>query len=318
MGMTPRLSTLALLVSLLSAPVAAMVCDGAVADAARDRNIPVRVRMPDGGSGLAPVILFSHGLGGSVDAGTAFAEQWAKAGFLVIHVQHPGSDRSAWQGGSNPKAALAGAANGQQLMDRVGDMKRVADSVQSGAKIGACDLGRGDIRRLGAAGHSFGAHTVLALAGQTFGPLGARGQDPRFKAVAALSPIAPRNEAANAPAAFGAIRIPVFAATGSEDGSPFAGGKSLTEITAARASVFSALPSSRTGQASVGLWIDGADHAAFSGGGGRAGARADRHATAVVGAATTAFFKANLGGDGKPDLSAARAILGAGDRLEAK
>jgi predicted dienelactone hydrolase len=300
---------------LVAAPsAAAPVCDGVLPDPSRQRDIPVRVRMPEGGAGKAPVILFSHGLGGSVDAGAAFAGQWAKAGFLVIHVQHPGSDRAVWQGSGKPRKALAEAATGRQLMARVGDMKRVADSVQSGARIGACDLGRGDIARLGAAGHSFGAHTVLALAGQKYGPPGARGQDSRFRAVAALSPIAPDNDAAKAPAAYGGIAIPVLAATGSKDGSPLAKGRSLAEITAARAAVFTALPPSRTGQASVGLWLEGADHAAFSGGG-RAGVTPDAHVTAVISAATTAFFTSNLGGNGRPDLSAARRLLAPGDRL---
>lgn len=314
--MKPLILTFALLAAApaLSAPV----CDGTIADPARNRSIPVRIRMPDGAAAQAPVILFSHGLGGSVEGGTAFAKEWAKAGFLVIHVQHPGSDSGAWQGKANPKAALTAAANGRQLMERVGDMKRVADAVQAGQVIGACDLKRGDPARMGAAGHSFGAHTVLALAGQSFGPLGARGLDSRFKAVAALSPIAPRNDPARAKAAFGGIRIPLLSATGSEDGSPFANGKSLAEIAAARASVFEALPASRTGEASIGLWIDGADHAALSGGGGRAGAIPNPHATSLIGAATTAFFKVNLGGNGKPDLAATRALMAPGDRLSVR
>ena len=309
-------AALALAALMAAAPLlAAPVCDGILPDPKRGRDIPVRVRMPDGGAGKAPVILFSHGLGGSVEAGTAFAKAWAKAGFLVIHVQHPGSDTGVWKGSGNPKQALTGAANGRQLMARVADMGRAADAVQAGTRVGACNLATGDIARLGAAGHSFGAHTVLALAGQSFGPMGARGRDPRIRAVAALSPIAPRNDAAKAPAAFGGIAIPVLAATGSEDGSPFANGKSLAEITAARAAVFTALPPSRTGKASVGLWLEGADHGAFSGGGERSGGSPNAHATAVVSAATTAFFTANLGGNGRPDLAAARSLLAPGDRL---
>jgi predicted dienelactone hydrolase len=306
--------------ALLSAtPVlAAPVCDGVIADAARQRDIPVRVRMPEGASTRAPVILFSHGLGGSVEGGTNYGIAWAKAGFLVVHVQHPGSDSGLWQGSANPRTRLTAAANGQQLMARVGDMRRVADALEAGNRVGACNLGRGDPQRLGAAGHSFGAHTVLALAGQDFGPMGARGRDPRFRAVAALSPIAPGNDPAKAPAAFGAIAIPVLAATGSADGSPFAKGKSLAEITAARAAVFTALPASRTGAANVGLWVEGADHAALSGGGGRKGGTPNAHATALVSAATMAFFAANLGGNGVPDMQVARRLLAPGDKLASK
>ena len=161
---------LAVLCLAPTAAAAAQVCDGAIADPARDRSIPVRVRMPEAGAGRAPVILFSHGLGGSVEAGTLFAEQWAKDGFLVVHVQHPGSDQSVWQGQRGGIGRLKRAADGEQLKDRVLDMRRVADAVAAGARVGACSLARADATRLGAAGHSFGAHTVLALAGQRFGP----------------------------------------------------------------------------------------------------------------------------------------------------
>jgi predicted dienelactone hydrolase len=311
---------LALLLALaLAAPAvaAAPVCDGIIADAPRERQIPVRVRMPEGSAARAPVILFSHGLGGSVDAGTDFAREWAKAGFLVVHVQHPGSDSSVWRGQANPRGALEKAAGGPQLEARVLDMRRVADAVAAGTRVGACSLARGDAARLGAAGHSFGAHTVMALAGQRFGPRGAAGADPRFRAVAALSPTAPGNDAANAPAAFGAIRVPVLAATGSRDGSPLARGRSLDEVVAARAAVFTALPPSATGQGHVGLWVEGADHGAF-GGNSRLRRANDPRVTQLIAAATTAFFAAHLGGNGVPDLRAARPLLGPGDRLAQK
>lgn len=296
---------------------AAPVCDGAITDTARRRSIPVRVRMPEGGAARAPVILFSHGLGGSVDAGTDFARAWVAAGFLVIHVQHPGSDSAVWRGAADPRGALMGAAGGQQLQARVLDMRRVADAVAAGQAVGACSLKRGDAARLGAAGHSFGAHTVLALAGQRFGPMGAALADPRFIAIAALSPMPPRNSAANAPAAFGAIRVPLLTATGSRDGSPLARDRSLDEVVAARAAVFTALPASASGRGTVGLWVEGADHAAF-GGNARPRRPNDPRVTALVAETTTAFFTAQLGGGGVPDLRKARALLHPGDRIDVK
>jgi predicted dienelactone hydrolase len=307
-----------LLIALLAAPAAAApVCDGFVTDSARNRQIPVRVRMPEGGSARAPVILFSHGLGGSVDAGTLYARDWARAGFLVVHVQHPGSDRSVWQGRRGGLGRLKAAAGGDELRDRVADMGRVAEAVAAAERVGACDLRRGDAARIGAAGHSFGAHTVLAIAGQRFGPRGALGRDSRFRAVAALSPMPPGTDPAAAPAAFGAVAVPVLTATGSADGSPLAAGKSLEEVVAARAAVFPALPPSRSGKGQVGLWLEGAAHADF--GGNATGRRSsDPHVVAVVSAATTAFFRAHLGGSGVPDLAAARALLAPGDRIETR
>lgn len=309
--------TLAALLLAAVPALSAPVCDGAIADPSRGRSIPVRVRMPETGPAKAPVILFSHGLGGSVEAGTLLAQQWARAGFLVVHFQHPGSDHSVWKGQQGGFGKLKAAAGGQQLQDRVLDMGRVAEAVAGGAKVGACNLGQGDATRMGAAGHSFGAHTVLALAGQTFGPRGAAGRNPRFRAVAALSPMSPGNDAANAPAAFGDIRIPVLAATGSADGSPLARDRSLEEVVAARAAVFPALPASRTGNGHVGLWLQGATHSDF-GGNARGRRQSDGHVVAVTTAATTAFFRAHLGGGGKPDLSVARSLLAAGDRIDQK
>lgn len=297
--------------------LAAAVCDGIIRDPARSRDIPVRVRLPDGAASRAPVILFSHGLGGSVDAGTLYAQDWAKAGFLVVHVQHPGSDQSVWKGQAGGIGRLKAAAGGEQLKARVADMGRVADAVAAAERVGSCDLGRGDSGRIGAAGHSFGAHTVLALAGQRFGPLGPSGRNPRIRAVAALSPMPPGSDPATAPQAFGAIAIPVLTATGSADGSPLAAGKSLEQVVAARAAVFPALPPSRSGKAHVGLWLDGATHADF-GGNARGRRASDPHVVAVTTAATTAFFRAHLGGNGVPDLAPARALLAPADRISQK
>lgn len=306
---------LALSASAAAMPVAAApVCDGVITDSARARSIPVRVRMPARGAARAPVILFSHGLGGSVDAGTDFARQWAEAGFLVVHVQHPGSDSAVWRGAAGPRGGLMQAANGRQLQARVLDMRRVADAVVAGQAVGACSLARGDAARLGAAGHSFGAHTVMALAGQRFGPMGAALADPRFIAIAALSPMPPRNSASTAPAAFGAIRVPLLTVTGSRDGSPLARDQSLAEVVAARAAVFPALPPSASGRSTVGLWVDGTDHAAF---GGHVRPN-DPRVTALVAEATTAFFTAQLGGNGNPDLRQARALLHPADRIDLK
>lgn len=301
---------------LLLAPVplrAEQSCDGSLRDPARQRDIPVRVRMPDGASGPAPTVLFSHGLGGSVEAGRVFAEAWAKAGHLVIHVQHPGSDMAVWRGPGGASALLR-AANARELEARLADMRFVASQVGTALRVGACRLAVGDRERLAAAGHSFGAITVMHLA--RAGPAAA---PPRFRAVIALSPQSPGNRAEWAPAAFGRIAIPVLVATGSRDGSPLARGMPPEAVTAARWAVFEALPPSATGEAHVGLWIEGATHADFSGGSPRQGFRPDPHATSLVAAASLAFLEANLRrATGRPDLGAARAMLKPGDRLATK
>jgi len=85
-------ATVAIVAATLSAPAIAtpVVCNAVWTDAARSgRAVPVRIRMPEG-SGRAPVILFSHGLGGDLDAGTDWVTAWNEAGFMTVNIQHAG------------------------------------------------------------------------------------------------------------------------------------------------------------------------------------------------------------------------------------
>ena len=100
----------------------------------------------------------------------------------VLHVQHPGSHRDNLREGLQ---ALRAAASGEQLLARVGDVAFVLDEAARHARSGGpwAQL-RADA--VGVSGHSFGAHTVQALAGQRFAA-GAV-DDPRPRAFAAFSP----------------------------------------------------------------------------------------------------------------------------------
>src|SRR3990167_3541328 len=57
---------------------------------------PVRVFVP-GGKGAFPVILFSHGLGGSREGNRFLGEHWARRGYVAVFLQHPGSDTGVWK-----------------------------------------------------------------------------------------------------------------------------------------------------------------------------------------------------------------------------
>ena len=70
--------------------------DLTVHDAARNRDIPVRVYLP-ANTAPAPVILFSHGLGGSRAGSVFLGEHWAARGCVAVFLQHPGSDESVWK-----------------------------------------------------------------------------------------------------------------------------------------------------------------------------------------------------------------------------
>src|SRR5277367_31956 len=82
---------------LAVATVAPKTVDLTVHDAARDRDIPLRVYLPTN-TAPVPVILFSHGLGGNREGSQFMGEHWAARGYVAVFLQHPGSDDSVWKG----------------------------------------------------------------------------------------------------------------------------------------------------------------------------------------------------------------------------
>ena len=226
------------------------VLDEAWHDAARSRELPMRIRVPSA-PGRWPVVVYSHGLGGSRAGGDAWGHAWCQAGVLVLHVQHPGSDGAVFRQGMQ---ALRAAASAEQLLNRVADVRFVLDEVARRQRSGAAPWERARLDAIGMAGHSFGARTTQALAGERF-PVATALAEPRFQAFIALSPSSHASRPVHE--AFSAVQRPFFAITGSHDGDPFgafASGES-------RARVFDGLPA---GQRAL-LWLDGADHSSFAG-----------------------------------------------------
>lgn len=74
-----------------------IVIDLDVKDTQRKREIPVRVYLPAVVKG-APVVLFSHGLGGSCKINAFMGNHWVGRGYVAVFMQHPGSDTSVWGG----------------------------------------------------------------------------------------------------------------------------------------------------------------------------------------------------------------------------
>ncbi|EIZ80000.1 putative dienelactone hydrolase [Novosphingobium sp. Rr 2-17] len=333
--MTPRIRFLLITVSLASAaPGTAMaagpVCDAVWHDSARNRDIPIRIRMPQG-SAKAPVILFSHGLGGSLDGGTLWGQAWADAGFVVIHLQHPGSDRSILSDGDGGGGklrmlrrmrssgdsgdiggVLRAAMTPEQLDARVADVKFVLDQLPKRALEGRCAITRIDTAHIGMSGHSFGAHTTQALAGQTFAKTTAATAEPRISASIAFSP-SPPSQGSDAQAT-AKMAKPFFTITGTQDTTPAASGVSAAD----RERPFRAMPA---GDKYL-LVLNGATHADFSGntGGLKRKAPSEHLRTAVI-ETSIAFWRWTLLGDRTAEVAlddpkGLESRLAAGDRLE--
>lgn len=237
-------------------PARVEVFDLRWSDPARQRELPLRVRLPDA-PGARPLVLFSHGLGGSVDAGRYWGEHWSSHGLAVIHLQHPGSDTSVWQGAQRPARGLQQAASGEQLIARALDVKFVLDELarrQGSADAADAWTRRLDLQRIGMSGHSFGAMTTQAIAGQSYGRRNAPLIDERPRAFIALSPSGKDDDRK----AYAAIRRPLLGVSGSEDGEV---GLGLGVPPAQRRRVYELLPA---GDKYL-LWLSGADHMVFNG-----------------------------------------------------
>jgi predicted dienelactone hydrolase len=257
-----------------------------VKDDKRSREIPARVYLPREKS-PAPVILFSHGLGGTRAGSEYLGEHWALRGYVAVFLQHPGSDDSVWkdQPVSQRLAAMQKAANLDNFRLRVRDVAVVLDQLERWSTADANVLaGRIDMKRIGMSGHSFGAVTTQAVSGQRF-PLGKGFTDPRIKAAVIMSPSAPR-QGGNAKRAFENVKIPWLLLTGTNDTAPIG----ETDL-ASRLAVFPALPAGGKYQ----LVLDKAEHSAFTDRAlpGDSQKRNPNHHRAIL-AVTTAFWDTYL------------------------
>ena len=115
-------------------------------DTARDRPVPVRLYMPYAAANEspAPLVVFSHGIGGSRLGYRYLGSHWAGQGFASLHLQHVGSDRNVWIGGS-PFALLGrllDAAQEAEAIARVHDLRFALDQVLSGSLATRIDARR--------------------------------------------------------------------------------------------------------------------------------------------------------------------------------
>jgi predicted dienelactone hydrolase len=192
-------------------------------DAKRNRQVPARIYYPKNAKKPSPVIIFSHGLGGSREGYEYLGNQWAGYGYVSVHVQHRGSDAVVWQKQGLPVLRL-----GRAMMDPKNSINRPLDisfAIDQMEKLNAEKSpfeGRLDLEHIGVAGHSFGAFTALAVAGEVFVGLGGKELsflDHRVKAVIAMSAPVPKNSD-RIERAFNQIKVPCLHMTGTRDNSP--------------------------------------------------------------------------------------------------
>jgi predicted dienelactone hydrolase len=284
-----------------------------VKDEKRSREIPIRVYLPSDKK-PAPIVLFSHGLGGTRAGSQFLGDHWAARGYVAVFLQHPGSDDSVWKDKppAERMAALKNAVNLQNFIERVNDVPDVIDQLEKWNKTDSHILfQRLDLDHIGMSGHSFGAVTAQALSGETF-PLGDGFTDPRIKAAVMMSPSPPRQ--GDPKLAFAGVRIPWMLLTGTNDNAPIGHSDAKSRLL-----VFPALPAGGKYE----LVLNKAEHSAFTDRPlpGDSQPRNPNHHRAIL-AVTTAFWDAYLQNDivakAWLDSDAVRGILEKDDRWQKK
>ena len=187
------------------ATVDALYCDSYMGHARRDAPM-----LED--EALHPLVVLSHGKYGTRYDLSWLAEALAAQGYLVVAVNHPGSDIGSYDRNEAWK-----------IWTRADTLSQVIDRVLQDPEFGQ----RVDARRIGAAGYSLGGSTVLLLGGaqvdpnrftQYFPESGSADMSPhRDDRVRAVVAIAPGTARAFAAEGVEAVQVPALIVSGHDD-----------------------------------------------------------------------------------------------------
>jgi predicted dienelactone hydrolase len=265
-------------------------------DAARDRDVPVKIYYPKsgdakGGDGKFPIIIFSHGLGGSRAGYGYLGEYWASHGYVAVHLTHIGSDTEAIMANGLDNLKQTGQAIATDPMNAVNRIKDVSFAIDQITTANSDEkfplYHKLDLDHIGMAGHSFGAGTTTLIAGE-LSHSGKSYVDNRVKCAIAMCPPITIPKAAY-DKSYAGIKIPLFVMTGTKDDSP------IGETKAADRRV----PFDHVKDIPAYLiTFDGGDHMLFSGNKQRAKQPTDDRYHLLIQQGSVAFWDAYLKEDG--------------------
>jgi len=187
-------------------------------DSKRDREVPAKIYFPKNSTNPCPVIVFSHGLGGTRNTYEYLGRHWASHGYICVHIQHHGSDDATWRGSTRIGESMRAATmNVENSLNRPLDVTFAIDQLGKINSQAGPLKGRLDLEHIGVGGHSYGAFTTMAIAGQRFGTGGRNLADSRVKAAIAMSTPVPGHVPERN---YDPIQIPILHLTGTADVSP--------------------------------------------------------------------------------------------------
>lgn len=204
---------------------------GEFIDQTRDgRDIPFKIYHPaDHGHDKLPVIIWSHGFGGSRDGAAFLSRYIASKGYIIVHLTHRGTDSSLWEGKPGHPWDILRSLHipRSTTLDRFKDVPFALEALRQWATENPDPGAFMDFETIGMSGHSFGAMTTQVMAGQRIPDSEGRLLDfkeNRFKAGIVYSPV-PISHMTDEPhdIIYGPIDIPLLHMTGTEDVSPLEG-----------------------------------------------------------------------------------------------
>lgn len=205
-----------------------MIERGVFIDAARqNREVPWKIYYPADMNQACPVVIWSHGLGGTKDGGGYIHRFVASHGYVVVCIQHPGTDSTLWEGkqGHPWDAIRAAKIPRKASSSRFGDIPFVLNQLQDFGVVKPEIAKLMDLGRLAISGHSFGARTAQFMAGQMrgFGQRLYSLREKRFSCGILYSPVPSDNRRDPPQSIYGPITIPLFHMSGTADTSPIEG-----------------------------------------------------------------------------------------------
>jgi poly(3-hydroxybutyrate) depolymerase/predicted dienelactone hydrolase len=279
-------------------------------DSARKRKVPITVHAPSG-DGPFPLIVVSHGAGGDRDTHFGQAQDLASHGYVVLCVEHVGSNRERLKAGGLRimKTVEAMTHDSGEVLARPRDISFAIDRATEWSASHEKLKGKLALAKIGVMGHSFGAYTTMAACGmrpaldwltprvEPGKGLGPDLHDARIRCGVALSPQSP-GEPFFLAESFASLRVPLLGISGSKDT------QQAGRTPAERKDAFALWPKG----GHVLVWLSNAQHNDFTSSSGATGASLPSttrdEVQPIVRAATRAFFDLQL----KADASAAKAL----------
>lgn len=192
------------------------------------RRVPIKAHVPTG-NGPFPILIVSHGAGGTWDTHHAQAQHLASHGYAVLCLEHTGSNRERMVAGLHLVANMESMIHdSDEVLARPKDVSFAIACAEAWNQNHPTLRRKMDLQKVAVMGHSFGAFTTMVVCGMRpaldwlnppIAPgkgLGPDLRDPRIVCGVALSP-----QGVGEPffirESFGSLRAPLLGISGTRD-----------------------------------------------------------------------------------------------------